>query len=94
MAITANQRSTALTQILAAAIAEAQVSPFIPLDKLLPGVTPAQVLGVILNGLGTSADAQLTEALANMVTAANNAIANLNTTITAEQANITAWTVA
>lgn len=94
MAITANQRSTALTQILAAAIAAAGVAPMLPLSQLLPGVTPAQVLGVILNGLGTSVDTQLAEALNNMVANANTQITGLNSSIAAEQANITAWTVA
>lgn len=93
MAITANQRDVALEQILAAAITEAGIAPLLPLATLLPGVTPTQVLSALITGLGTSQDTTFTTALANMVAEANGAITALNQQVTAEQANVTAWTV-
>lgn len=93
MTITANQRSVALTQILAAAIAASGQGPVIPLSQLLPGVSPSQVLNTLLAALGSSVDSTLTTALSNMVTAANATITTLDGEVATQQANVTAWTV-
>ena len=93
MAITAAQRSTALREILASAIAASGTQPLLPLGTLLPGVTAAQVLSTVLTALGSGVDATLTTALANMVIAANAKITADKADETVQGANVTAWTV-
>lgn len=97
MAITATQRSIALTQILVAAINQAGAVQVLPLSQLLPGVTPTMVLNALIASLGTSQDAIFATALGNMVASAT--AASVSTVgaeaalIAADQANVTAWTV-
>jgi hypothetical protein len=98
VAITSAQRSTALGQILLAALqASGAGSPIIPLSQMLPGVTPAQVLATFITAIGTNMDTSLTTALSNMVTFATAAsvstISAEAVAVATDQSNITAWTV-
>lgn len=88
MAITPAQRSTALQAIVQAAI-QGQAA----LDTLLPGTTPAQVLTFLVNGLGTTADAFYTTALANIVTNLQAQEVGYQNAAAAVAAQITANTV-
>lgn len=93
MAITAAQRSTALTYVLAAAVSAGGATSPAPLSTLLPGVQPTDVLNALLNALGTSVDSTLTTALANAVTTLQAELAATNAQATSIQNQITADTV-
>lgn len=94
MAITAAQRALALQAVIGAAINGAPVVPSgTPLAVLLPGVTPATVFSTIAAALGTSQDATLTTALANLVALYSAQLTGAQAGVTAIQAEITAATV-
>lgn len=87
MAITAAQRTAAMTQLLA------NLNNQGVLNSLLPGVTADQIVSFLVTACGTNADTQFTTVLGNMVSQANAQITSLSTATSALQADITAWTV-
>lgn len=88
MAITAAQRTVALNEIFT------KFSDPGALALLIPGLTQATVVSFIQTAIGTTADAQLTEALNSMVAAQQSQLTAEQAQVTTTQTNITDWTVA
>lgn len=87
MAITAAQRTTAVTNLLNVYNNPQQLA------QLIPGLTPAGLVNAIVGAIGTNFDAQLTTAMNNLVANLNTQLAGAQGSVTAIQAQITTDTV-